>query len=61
VGSPEAAALAGAELVVADGWIGLRSHPRPSGSITFGGPDLPGWFDGALRALAGAAPSGARP
>ena len=26
---PEAAALAGAELVVGDGWIGLRSHPRP--------------------------------
>jgi hypothetical protein len=43
--------LAGAELVVADGWFGLRSHPRPGGSLVFGGPPLPSWFDGALRAL----------
>lgn len=47
-------ALAGAELVVAGGWVGLRSHPRPSGSIVFGGPPLPPWFDDALRALVGA-------
>ena len=29
----DAPALSGAELVAGAGWIGLRSHPRPSGSI----------------------------
>ena len=48
---PEAGALAGAELVVGDGWLGLRSHPRPIGSITYGGPALPDWLDGTLREL----------
>ena len=52
---PDAVALAGAELVVGDGWIGLRSHPRPIGSVTFGGPDLPDWLDGTLRQVVGAA------
>ena len=46
---PEAVALAGAELVVGDGWLGLRSHPRPIGSVTFGGPAVPTWLDGTLR------------
>jgi hypothetical protein len=54
VSSPEAPALSGAELVAGPGWFGLRSHPRPSGSITFGGPELPAWFDSTLRSLAGA-------
>ena len=31
----------GAELVAGAGWFGLRSHPRPSGSISFGGPAVP--------------------
>jgi NAD(P)-dependent dehydrogenase (short-subunit alcohol dehydrogenase family) len=47
--SPEAAGLAGAELVTGAGWFGLRSHPRPIGSINFGGPAVPAWFDDALR------------
>ncbi len=51
---PEAAALAGAELVVADGWIGLRSHPRPSGSVTYGGPAVPHWLDATLQEVVGA-------
>ena len=51
---PEAAALAGAELVVGDGWLGLRSHPRPIGSVTFGGPGLPDWLDDTLRQIVGA-------
>jgi hypothetical protein len=42
-------ALSGAELVVATDWLGLRSHPHPAGTISFGGPDVPGWLDGALR------------
>ncbi len=54
LGHPDAATLAGAELVVGDGWIGLRSHPRPIGSVTFGGPDLPDWLDGTLRQVVGA-------
>jgi NAD(P)-dependent dehydrogenase (short-subunit alcohol dehydrogenase family) len=51
---PEAGALAGAELVVGAGWIGLRSHPRPIGSVTYGGPALPEWLDGTLRQIVGA-------
>ena len=44
-------ALSGAELVAGDGWFGLRSHPRPGGSISFGGPALPDWLDDALREI----------
>jgi len=51
---PEAAALAGAELVVGAGWLGLRSHPRPIGSITYGGPALPAWLEATLREVVGA-------
>jgi NAD(P)-dependent dehydrogenase (short-subunit alcohol dehydrogenase family) len=54
LGHAEAAALAGAELVVGAGWLGLRSHPRAIGSVTFGGPDLPGWLDATLREIVGA-------
>jgi NAD(P)-dependent dehydrogenase (short-subunit alcohol dehydrogenase family) len=52
---PEATELAGAELVVGPGWLGLRSHPRPIGSVTFGGPSLPDWLDGTLRQIVGGA------
>jgi len=51
---PDATALAGAELVVGDGWLGLRSHPRAIGSVSFGGPALPDWLDGTLREIVGA-------
>jgi NAD(P)-dependent dehydrogenase (short-subunit alcohol dehydrogenase family) len=51
LGHPEAAALAGAELVVGAGWLGLRSHPRPIGSVTYGGPALPEWLDATLREI----------
>ena len=54
---PEVTALAGAELVVGDGWLGLRSHPRAIGSVSFGGPALPDWLDGTLREIVGAAGS----
>jgi NAD(P)-dependent dehydrogenase (short-subunit alcohol dehydrogenase family) len=47
--SPAAADLAGAELAVGDGWLGLRSHPRPSTSIVTGSGPVPGWFDEVLR------------
>jgi len=57
----EASALAGAELVVGDGWIGLRSHPRPIGSLTYGGPALPDWLDGTLREIVAATGQPSRP
>lgn len=53
VGHPEASALAGAELVAGRGWLGLRGHPRPVGSVTFGGPRVPEWLDATLREIAG--------
>jgi NAD(P)-dependent dehydrogenase (short-subunit alcohol dehydrogenase family) len=52
---PEAAPLAGAELVVGPGWLGLRSHPRPIGTVTYGGPEVPGWIDAAFAEMVGAA------
>lgn len=51
--SPDTTALSGAELVAGTGWFGLRSHPRPIASITFGGPEIPEWFDGTLRSIVG--------
>jgi NAD(P)-dependent dehydrogenase (short-subunit alcohol dehydrogenase family) len=51
--SPDTAALSGAELVAGTGWLGVRSHPRPSASITFGGPEIPEWFDSTLRSIVG--------
>jgi NAD(P)-dependent dehydrogenase (short-subunit alcohol dehydrogenase family) len=59
LGHGEAGALAGAELAVGTGWIGLRSHPRPIGSVTYGGPALPVWLDGTLREIVGG--GGCRP
>jgi NAD(P)-dependent dehydrogenase (short-subunit alcohol dehydrogenase family) len=52
-GRPEATALAGAELVIGAGWLGLRSHPRSIGTITYGGPAVPEWLDGTLREIIG--------
>jgi NAD(P)-dependent dehydrogenase (short-subunit alcohol dehydrogenase family) len=51
----EAAPLAGAELVVGPGWLGLRSHPRPIGTVTYGGPEVPDWIDAVFREMVGAA------
>ena len=48
-----AVGLGGAELAVGSGWIGLRAHPTPAGSLVFGGPEIPPWFDDALREIAG--------
>ena len=47
--SGSAPSLAGAELVVGGGWVGVRSHPVAGGSIVFGGPDVPDWFDDVLE------------
>jgi len=51
--SPGAVDLSGAELVASDGWLGLRSHPRAGGSVTYGGPEVPAWLDDVLRDLTG--------
>ncbi|MEO7428410.1 MAG: oxidoreductase, partial [Acidimicrobiales bacterium] len=51
--SPDTPALSGAELVTGSGWFGLRSHPRPSASITYGGPAIPDWLDGTLCSIVG--------
>jgi len=48
---PDAATLSGAELVADAEWIGLRSHPSPAGTLSFGGPAVPGWVNDALRHL----------
>jgi hypothetical protein len=57
LGHPESSSgLAGAELVVGTGWIGLRAHPRPSGTVVYGGPAIPDWVDGVLREIVGAPP-----
>ena len=49
--APDTSGLSGAELVVAPGWFGLRSHPAPATSISFGGPVVPEWLDGTLRGV----------
>ncbi len=35
-------------------WLGLRSHPAPGSTVSFGGPDIPEWVDGVLLSAAGA-------
>lgn len=51
--SDDTPGLSGAELVLGNGWFGVRSHPHPSGSITFGGPEIPAWFDDTLCSMVG--------
>ncbi len=51
--APDAAALSGAELAAGAGWIGVRSHPRPSGSVLLGGAELPAWLDDVLARIVG--------
>ncbi len=58
VGSPEAPALSGAELVVGPGWLGLRSHPRVAVSMSFHDHTVAPWLDDVLAELAG---GGGRP
>src|SRR5207302_9119074 len=41
VGAAAIAGAPGAEFVAASGWFGLRSHPSPAGTISFGGPAIP--------------------
>jgi hypothetical protein len=47
----DASNLVGAELVVGRGWLGLRTHPGPTATVSFGGPAIPAWVDAALEEL----------
>jgi NAD(P)-dependent dehydrogenase (short-subunit alcohol dehydrogenase family) len=49
VGADDAAALTGAELVIGPGWLGLRSHPEPAATISFGGPSIPAFVGEVLQ------------
>ena len=51
VAADDAGAVSGAELIATGEWIGLRSHPHPDASISFGGPELPPWVDATLRGV----------
>ncbi|WP_157734291.1 MULTISPECIES: SDR family NAD(P)-dependent oxidoreductase [Frankia] len=49
VAAPDTAALAGAELVVRPGWLGLRAHPAPAVTASLAGAELGPWTDDVLR------------
>jgi len=57
VSSADSAPLSGAELVVTSEWFGLRSHPSPGATISYGGPAVPDWVDGTLRTIVTGSPS----
>jgi hypothetical protein len=42
--SGDATALRGAELVARPGWVGIRSHPSPSDTASYGVADVPPWI-----------------
>jgi NAD(P)-dependent dehydrogenase (short-subunit alcohol dehydrogenase family) len=48
---PDTEALSGAELCVGEGWLGLRNHPAPAGTVNFGGPEVPDWMATVLQAV----------
>jgi NAD(P)-dependent dehydrogenase (short-subunit alcohol dehydrogenase family) len=48
-GAADSPPLRGAELVVGKGWLGLRSHPGPAATFSFGGPAVPAFVDEVLR------------
>ena len=56
VGRAGASGFAGAELVAGRGWVGVRSHPRPRGSVIMGTEEIGAWLDAPLREIVGAAP-----
>lgn len=47
--SGDGAVLRGAELVARPGWIGLRSHPAPVATASYGTSPLPRWIPDWLR------------
>jgi hypothetical protein len=49
--SGDASALRGAELVARPGWIGIRSHPGPAATASYGTSAIPSWIGDWLRAV----------
>jgi len=47
--SGDTTALRGAELFARPGWIGLRAHPAPLATASYGTPALPAWIPDWLR------------
>jgi NAD(P)-dependent dehydrogenase (short-subunit alcohol dehydrogenase family) len=47
----DASALRGAELVARPGWIGIRSHPGPAATASYGTSAVPSWISDWLRAV----------
>jgi NAD(P)-dependent dehydrogenase (short-subunit alcohol dehydrogenase family) len=47
--SGDAAALRGAELFARPGWIGLRRHPGPLATVSYGTRELPSWIGDWLQ------------
>jgi NAD(P)-dependent dehydrogenase (short-subunit alcohol dehydrogenase family) len=47
----DALSLCGAELVVGEGWVGVRNHPGPIATVSFGSIEIPDWVDSALRSV----------
>ncbi len=43
--------LWGGELVVGEGWVGIRNHPGPIATVSFGSIEIPDWVDSALRSV----------
>jgi hypothetical protein len=49
----DASVLVEAELVVGRGWLGVRAHPGPTTTVSFGGRSIPEWVDATLRDATG--------
>jgi NAD(P)-dependent dehydrogenase (short-subunit alcohol dehydrogenase family) len=49
--SGDASVLRGAELVARPGWIGIRSHPGPAATASYGTSATPSWIGDWLRAV----------
>jgi hypothetical protein len=50
--SGDASGLRGAEMFARPGWLGLRSHPAPAATASYGTAALPPWIGEWLREVA---------
>ena len=48
----DASALRGAEMFARPGWLGIRSHPGPAATVSYGTPQVPSWVGDWLREAA---------
>jgi hypothetical protein len=49
----DATSLVGAELVVSHGWAGIRRHPGPIATVSYGGPAIPEWVGSTIQEVLG--------